>query len=96
PAPHAPARPPPVPRSGPPSVPADVLSPWRAKFPGVEVSEQAVVGSPAGHLVDASAGAALMVVGRFTHGPRPGPRIGPVTHAVLHHSAAPVAVIAHG
>ncbi|MFF5676126.1 universal stress protein [Streptomyces hygroscopicus] len=79
-----------------PSGPADVLSPWRAKFPGVEVSEQAVVGSPAGHLVDASAGAALVVVGRFTHGPRPGPRTGPVTHAVLHHSAAPVAVIAHG
>ncbi|WP_413098617.1 universal stress protein [Streptomyces sp. Inha503] len=73
----------------------DVLRPWRAKFPGVEVSEQTVVGSPAGHLVDASAYAALVVVGRFTHGPRPGPRIGPVTHAVLHHSTAPVAVIAH-
>ncbi|WP_432045189.1 universal stress protein [Streptomyces asiaticus] len=78
----------------------DVLRPWRAKFPGLEVSEQAVVGSPAAHLVDASAHAALMVVGRFTHGPRPGtrpgPRVGPVTHAVLHHSSAPVAVIAHG
>ncbi|MEU5607713.1 universal stress protein [Streptomyces sparsogenes] len=75
---------------------ADVLRPWRAKFPCVEVSEQSVVGSPAEHLVDASDQAALVVVGRFTHGPRPGPRIGPVTHAVLHRSAAPVAVIAHG
>ncbi|MBD3002556.1 MULTISPECIES: universal stress protein [unclassified Streptomyces] len=74
----------------------DVLRPWQAKFPGVEVSEQAVVGSPAGHLVDASAHAVLMVVGRFTHGPRPGPSVGPVTHSVLHHSSAPVAVIAHG
>ncbi|MGV9854138.1 universal stress protein [Streptomyces sp. NPDC003442] len=74
----------------------DVLRPWRAKFPGVEVSEQTVVGSPAGHLVDASAYAALVVVGRFAHGPRPGPRVGPVTHSVLHHSSAPVAVIAHG
>ncbi|MFD0441721.1 universal stress protein [Streptomyces indonesiensis] len=77
------------------SEPADVLRPWRAKFPGVEVSEQAVVGSPAGHLVDASAHAALVVVGRFTHGPRPGPRIGPVTHSVPHHSTAPVAMTAH-
>ncbi|KUL48412.1 MULTISPECIES: universal stress protein [Streptomyces violaceusniger group] len=74
----------------------DVLRPWRAKFPGVEVSEQAVIGSPAEHLVDASAHAALVVVGRFTHGPRPGPRVGLVTHKVLHHSTAPVAVIAHG
>ncbi|GAA2324666.1 universal stress protein [Streptomyces cuspidosporus] len=75
---------------------AEVLHPWRAKYPCVEVSEQAVVGSPAEHLVDASDHAALMVVGRFTDGPRPGPRIGPVTHAVLHRSAAPVAVVAHG
>ncbi|MBU3869120.1 universal stress protein [Streptomyces sp. 4503] len=74
---------------------ADVLRPWRTKFPGVSVSEQAVAGSPAEHLVDASAHAALMVVGRFTHGPRPGPRVGPVTHSVLHHSSAPVTVIAH-
>ncbi|MCQ8186892.1 universal stress protein [Streptomyces rugosispiralis] len=75
---------------------ADVLRPWRARFPGVEVSEHAVVGSPAGHLADASAHAALVVVGRFTQGPRPGPRLGPVSHSVLHHSSAPVAVIAHG
>ncbi|MET7902258.1 universal stress protein [Streptomyces sp. NPDC005355] len=73
----------------------DVLRPWREKFPDVEVRERSVIGSAAGHLVDASADAALVVVGRFTHGPWPGPRIGPVTHAVLHHSAAPVAVIAH-
>lgn len=73
----------------------DVLRPWREKFPDIEVNEQSVVGSAAGHLVDASADAALVVVGRFTHGPWPGPRIGPVTHAVLHHSSAPVAVVAY-
>ncbi|MER7877591.1 universal stress protein [Streptomyces solisilvae] len=74
----------------------DVLRPWRTKFPGVEVSQRIVAGRPAEHLVDASADAALVVVGRFTRGPRTGPRIGPVTHSVLHRSPAPVAVIAHG
>uniref|UniRef100_A0AAU2AFU8 Universal stress protein n=1 Tax=Streptomyces sp. NBC_00093 TaxID=2975649 RepID=A0AAU2AFU8_9ACTN len=72
-----------------------VLAPWREKFPGVGVVEQAAVGSAAGHLVDASADASLVVVGRrIRHAPL-GARIGPVTHAVLHHATAPVAVVPH-
>ncbi|MEW2569993.1 universal stress protein [Streptomyces sp. NPDC047070] len=74
----------------------EVLRPWRRKFPTVEVVERARYGSAAHHLVDASRGASLVVVGRrIRHSPF-GAHIGPVTHAVLHHAAAPVAVVAHG
>ncbi|MFC4463639.1 universal stress protein [Streptomyces xiangluensis] len=72
-----------------------VLAPWREKFPEVEVIEQAAVGNAGGHLVDAAADASLVVVGRRIRRTPLGPRIGPVTHAVLHHTTAPVAVVPH-
>ncbi|QNE74293.1 universal stress protein [Streptomyces finlayi] len=73
----------------------DVLRPWRGTFPDVEVTEQCVVGRAAGHLVDASAEASLLVVGRRVRRAPVGTHVGPVTHAVLHHAAAPVAVVRH-
>ncbi|WP_405876934.1 universal stress protein [Streptomyces sp. NBC_01136] len=73
----------------------EVLRPWRQKFAGVEVNEQAVVGSAGSHLVDASRDAALVVVGRRSRRTQVGAHIGPVTQAVLHHAAAPVAVVPH-
>ncbi|MGW6316498.1 universal stress protein [Streptomyces sp. NPDC055099] len=69
---------------------------WRKEFPAVEVVEESRLGAAAGHLVDASREASLVVVGRRMRGHVFGVHIGPVTHAVLHHSAAPVAVVAHG
>jgi len=74
---------------------SDVLRPWRAKFPGVEVNERTVIGGAGSHLVDASRDAALVVVGRRTRHAQFGAHIGPVTHAVLHHATAPVAVVPH-
>ncbi|MEU9166365.1 universal stress protein [Streptomyces sp. NPDC048420] len=74
---------------------AEVLAPWRRKFPQVEVTEESFYGTPAAHLVDASREASLVVVGRRIRRSPFGAHIGPVTHAVLHHSAAPVAVIPH-
>ncbi|MER6156332.1 universal stress protein [Streptomyces sp. NPDC001868] len=74
---------------------SEVLSPWRRKFPTVEVVEEPRWGSAAPHIVDASRGASLVVVGRRIRRSPFGAHIGPVTHAVLHHAAAPVAVIAH-
>lgn len=72
-----------------------VLLPWRQKYPGVEVVEVSRSGSPARHLVDVSHDASLLVVGRrVRHNPF-GAHIGAITHAVLHHSTAPVAVVAH-
>ncbi|MFI8071675.1 universal stress protein [Streptomyces sp. NPDC086033] len=75
---------------------SEVLLPWRKKFPEVEVVEESSYGSPGNHLVDASRAASLVVVGRRIRRNPLGAHIGPVTHAVLHHSAAPVAVVPHG
>ena len=74
---------------------AEVLSPWRQKYPDVEVVEVSRPGSPANHVVDASREASLVVVGRRIRRSPIGAHIGPVTHAVLHHAVAPVAVVAH-
>ncbi|GGT21328.1 universal stress protein [Streptomyces chromofuscus] len=72
-----------------------VLRPWRQKYPDVEVVEESRSGSPANHVIDASREASLVVVGRRVRRSPFGVHVGPVTHAVLHHAAAPVAVVAH-
>ncbi|GAA2245984.1 universal stress protein [Streptomyces indiaensis] len=72
-----------------------VLRPWRQKYPDVRVVEESRSGSPANHVIDASREASLVVVGRRVRRSPFGVHIGPVTHAVLHHAAAPVAVVAH-
>ncbi|GAA3501484.1 universal stress protein [Streptomyces prasinosporus] len=72
-----------------------VLAPWREKFPQVEVFEESFGGSPSVRLVEASAESSLVVVGRRIRRTPIGAHIGPVAHAVMHHSAAPVAVVAH-
>ncbi|MFG3203814.1 universal stress protein [Streptomyces sp. NPDC048192] len=74
---------------------SEVLRPWRQKYPDVEVVEQSRYGSPSLLLVDASREASLVVVGRRIRRSAAGAHIGTVTHAVLHHSTAPVAVVAH-
>jgi nucleotide-binding universal stress UspA family protein len=74
---------------------AEALLPWREKFPDVEVTEESSYGSPGNHLVDASREASLVVVGRRIRRSPFGAHIGSVTHTVLHHSAAPVAVVPH-
>ncbi|MER5379836.1 universal stress protein [Streptomyces sp. NPDC002688] len=74
---------------------AAALRPWCEKFPEVPVAETVAEGRPAGELIRASAGAALIVVGRRERETRYGTGLGPVAHAVLHHAAAPVAVVPH-
>ncbi|MGD3110668.1 universal stress protein [Streptomyces sp. YGL11-2] len=72
------------------------LRPWRAAHPAVDVVEQAVIGEPAHHLLDAATHAALVVIGRRSHTAlHPLPRIGHIAHAVLHHCPVPVAVVPH-
>jgi nucleotide-binding universal stress UspA family protein len=72
------------------------LADWRAKYPEVPVVQDCRIGGPAAVLVDAGAEADLVVVGRRRR-PRHtvGMRLGPVAHAALHHSQAPVAVVPH-
>ncbi|GGR96531.1 stress-inducible protein [Streptomyces humidus] len=74
----------------------EAVRPWRQKYPDVEVVEESRNGSPAVHLVDAAREASLVVVGRRIRRSPFGAHIGHVTHAVLHHSAVPVAVVPHG
>jgi nucleotide-binding universal stress UspA family protein len=74
----------------------EALTRWRQKYPSLEVAEEFRTGSPASQLVDASHDASLVVVGRRIRRHPPGAHIGSVTHAVLHHATAPVAVVAHG
>ncbi|WP_250404191.1 universal stress protein [Streptomyces cellostaticus] len=73
----------------------EALRPWRQKHPGVEVVTESRWISPSLLLVEASRGASLVVVGRRVRRSPVGAHIGTVAHAVLHHAAAPVAVVAH-
>ena len=74
---------------------SEVLRPWRQKYPDVGVVEKSGYGSPSLLLIDAAREASLVVVGRRIRSSSVGAHIGTVTHAVLHHSTAPVAVVAH-
>ncbi|MEU7058657.1 universal stress protein [Streptomyces sp. NPDC046197] len=73
----------------------EALSPWRRKYPDVEVVTESRCGSPSLLLIEASREASLVVVGRRVRRSSVGTHIGTVTHAVLHHATAPVAVVAH-
>jgi nucleotide-binding universal stress UspA family protein len=71
-----------------------LLGPHRARHTDVPADLHVAPGDAAGHLVAASGGAELVVVGR--HRRRllaPARMIGSVTHAVLLHAASPVAVV---
>ncbi|MFJ4186694.1 universal stress protein [Kitasatospora sp. NPDC089509] len=67
----------------------------RERHPEVAVVEDVRLGVARG-LVESSAGAALVVVGRRRRPVEFGPRLGRVAHAALHHAEAPVAVVPHG
>ncbi|MEU1204567.1 universal stress protein [Nocardia sp. NPDC005825] len=64
-----------------------------AEFPGVEVKTLVMEGHPARILLDAAAGAQLLVVG--SHGTRgyPGMALGSTGHALLHGSECPIALV---
>ncbi|MFD5484924.1 universal stress protein [Streptomyces virginiae] len=73
----------------------EALAPWTEKYPGVSVVRECRQGRPAQDLPEASRGARLVVVGRRNRRARIGTHIGAVTHAVIHHSLAPVTVVPH-
>jgi nucleotide-binding universal stress UspA family protein len=71
---------------------AGLLADWQRKYPDVPVTRDAVRGHPGRVLVDLSARADLVVIGRHArHAGLPG--LGAVRHAVLHHAHGPVAVV---
>ncbi|WP_406164659.1 universal stress protein [Streptomyces sp. NBC_00996] len=67
---------------------ADVLRPWREKYPQVPVLEDVVLFTPAEALLHHSEKAALVVVGR-----KSGAEWGEVVRALLHEATCPVAVV---
>lgn len=74
---------------------SDALRPWQEKHPRVTVGSDLMLLHPAEALLTASRGADLLIVGRRTVPRATEGRLGPVTHAVLHHTRCPVAVIPH-
>ncbi|BDM69116.1 universal stress protein [Streptomyces nigrescens] len=74
---------------------ARALGPWREKYPDVAVDARVELESAAPALLRDTADAGLLVVGRRHRHLRPGPRIGHVVQAVVHHAACPVAVVPH-
>ncbi|NEC91041.1 universal stress protein [Streptomyces sp. SID12501] len=67
---------------------ADVLGPWREKYPQVAVLEDVVLFTPAQALLHHAGSAALVVVGR-----KSGTEWGEAVRGVLHEAACPVAVV---
>ncbi|MFG2907660.1 universal stress protein [Kitasatospora sp. NPDC048286] len=70
---------------------ARLLAPWRAARPGVEAVAEGTGEGAGPALVEASAKARLLVLGRRR--PLLVGALGPIGHAVLHHSLCPVAVV---
>ncbi|MFD8589613.1 universal stress protein [Streptomyces sp. NPDC059637] len=73
----------------------EVVRPWAEGHPELRLDESVVRGDRARGLLGAAADAGLVVVGRRIHRVPLGVRVGPVAHAVLHHSECPVSVVAH-
>ncbi|MEU4681495.1 universal stress protein [Micromonospora sp. NPDC023737] len=65
------------------------------RYPEVSVRQALVHGSPAQALVEQSRDAQLVVVGAHGRGALGGLLLGSVSHAVLHHTHSPVAIVRH-
>lgn len=72
---------------------AESLAGWSEKYPDVDVRRRVVHGPAAAALVEAAVGAELLVVGSRGRGVVRSLLLGSVSHAVLHLSTVPVAVV---
>ena len=72
---------------------SEAIAQWAATFPNVDVLIRVTQGRPADVLVDASAGAELVVVGSRGRGGFRGLLLGSVSRGVLHQAHCPVAVL---
>jgi nucleotide-binding universal stress UspA family protein len=71
-----------------------VLRPWQAKYPNVRLHIEVADGTPSAVLVAATGHADVIVAGAHHRGDgHLGMRLGPVAHALLHHSECPVVVV---
>jgi nucleotide-binding universal stress UspA family protein len=72
---------------------AEALAGWTEKYPDVDVRQVTVEATPAEALVNSSAGAEVVVVGSRGAGGFRQLLLGSVSHALLHRSLCPVAVV---
>ncbi|MER7243107.1 universal stress protein [Kribbella sp. NPDC000426] len=72
---------------------AEAMESKRVLVPGIDVRTKIVHDHPAQALIDASAGAELVVVGSRGRGGFAGMLLGSVSQAVLQHAACPVAIV---
>lgn len=72
---------------------AETLAGFRDDYPDVEVQERLVRAPAVQAIVDASANAAMVVVGTHGHGPAMGALLGSVSNGVLHKAQVPVVVV---
>ena len=72
---------------------AEVLSGFRDDYPDVEVVESLVRAPAVQALLDASANAAMVVVGTHGHGPAMGALLGSVSNGLLHKVTTPIVVV---
>ncbi|MFC4494360.1 universal stress protein [Streptomyces ovatisporus] len=72
---------------------AAALRPWTERHPDIKVHAEALVEQPAHLLVEAATQASMLIVGRRNRRSRIGTHLGPVTHAVMHHARAPLAIV---
>jgi len=70
-----------------------VLSPCEKDYPELSVLRQVSAGSPRTALLEAAAGAQLLVIGSRGRGGLDDMSLGSVAHALLHHAPCPVAVV---
>jgi nucleotide-binding universal stress UspA family protein len=74
---------------------AEALAGWSERYPQVPVRQRLVAGAPARVLVEASTDAQLTVVGAHGRGTLGGLLLGSVSHALLHYSRSPLAIVRH-
>ncbi|WP_458249314.1 universal stress protein [Streptomyces sp. MAI_2237] len=79
------------------AVPLSAVATLREKFPAVVVETDTVWGGAAESLVEATRAAdAVVITAHRPHARRPAPRLGPVTHALLHRAHCPVYLVPAG
>jgi nucleotide-binding universal stress UspA family protein len=70
-----------------------LLTSWEKQHPGVTVLRQVSQGSPRAALLEAGAGAQMIIAGARGRGGIPGMTLGSAAAALLHHAPCPVGII---